>query len=78
MKGTDAVAYETVKAFVEGNFEFGSTNYGLQEGGVGLTFVTHESETTLNPFISQENVDKVKAIADDIISGKIVVEVPAN
>ncbi|NIK74930.1 basic membrane protein A [Paenibacillus castaneae] len=76
LKGTDAVAYETVKSFVEGNFTYGVADYGLKEGGVGLTFVTHDSTSPLSAFIGQENVDKVKAIADDIISGKIKVVNP--
>lgn len=76
LKGTDAVAYETVKSFVEGSFAYGVADYGLKEGGVGLTFVTKDSDTTLSPFIGQENVDKVKAIAEDIKSGKIVVVNP--
>jgi basic membrane protein A len=74
LKGTDAVAYETVKSFVDGSFAFGAADYGLKEGGVGVTFVTHDSESALSPFIGQENVDKVKAIAEDIKSGKIVVQ----
>ncbi len=73
LKGTDAVAYETVKSFVEGSFAFGAADYGLKESGVGVTFVTHESASELSPFIGQENIDKVKAIAEDIKSGKIVV-----
>ncbi|OMF31728.1 BMP family ABC transporter substrate-binding protein [Paenibacillus sp. FSL H8-0548] len=76
LKGTDAVAYETVKSFVEGSFEFGVADYGLKEDGVGLTFVTRDSQSTLSPFIGQENVDTVKAIAEDIKSGKIVVTNP--
>ncbi|MGM0881002.1 MAG: BMP family lipoprotein [Bacillota bacterium] len=76
LKGTDAVAYETVKAFVEGTFEYEAADYGLKEDGVGLTYVTRESKAPLNAFIGQENVDKVKAIAEDIKSGKIVVENP--
>ncbi|OME76659.1 BMP family ABC transporter substrate-binding protein [Paenibacillus sp. FSL A5-0031] len=76
LKGTDAVAYETVKSFVDGSFAFGVADYGLKEDGVGLTFVTRDSKSTLSPFIGQENVDKVKAIAEDIKSGKIVVVNP--
>jgi basic membrane protein A len=76
LKGTDAVAYETVKSFVEGTFAYGVADYGLKEDGVGLTFVTRDSTSTLSPFIGQENVDKVKAIAEDIKSGKIVVVNP--
>jgi basic membrane protein A len=73
LKGTDAVVYETVKDFAEGNFSFDVRDYGLKEGGVGLTHVTHESASPLNAFIGQEIVDKVKAIAEDIIAGKIKV-----
>ncbi|MFC7677860.1 BMP family ABC transporter substrate-binding protein [Paenibacillus sp. GCM10028914] len=73
LKGADTVTYETVKDFNEDKFSFEVLDYGLKEGGVGLTYVTHESETPLNDFIGQENVDKLKAIADDIIAGKIKV-----
>ncbi|WP_422659941.1 BMP family protein [Paenibacillus sp. EC2-1] len=73
LKRTDTVTYETVKDFVEGKYSYEVLDYGLKEGGVGLTYVTHESETPLNDFIGQENVDKLKKIADDIIAGKIKV-----
>ncbi|GGG84072.1 BMP family lipoprotein [Paenibacillus radicis (ex Gao et al. 2016)] len=76
LKGTDTVTYETVKDFVGGNFEFSSVDYGLKEKGVGVTFITNETTSQLSPFIGQETVDKVKAIAEDIISGKIVVQTP--
>jgi basic membrane protein A len=74
LKGTDAVTYETVKDFVnESEFSFDIRDYGLKEGGVGLTYVTHESETPLNAFIGQEIIDKLKVINEDIIAGKITV-----
>ncbi len=74
LKGTDAVTYETVKDFVnESEFAFDIRDYGLKEGGVGLTYVTHESETPLNDFIGQAVIDQLKVIKDDIIAGKIVV-----
>ncbi len=76
LKGTDAVAYETVKDFVNGSFKFGTANYGLKEDGVGLTFVTKDSESKLSPFIGEENITKLKQIKDDIVSGKIVVKNP--
>ena len=76
LKGTDAVAYETVKAYVNGSFEYGSVEYGLAEDGVGLTFVTRDSESELSEFIGQENIDQLKQIKDDIISGKLEVKNP--
>jgi len=76
LKGTDAAAYETVKAFAEGKFEPGVVSYGLQENGVGVTHITHESSTPLHAFVGQEIVDKVKAIKEDIVSGKLQVPDP--
>ncbi len=76
LKGTDAVAYETIKAFAEGTYEPGVVAYGLKEEGVGLTYVTHESKTPLNDFIGQEVIDQVKAIKDDIVSGKLEIPNP--
>ena len=76
IKRTDKVVYDTVKQFVEGTFKTGVFDYGLEEGGVGVVFVTQDSESPLSPFIGQENVDKVKQIRDDIVSGKIKVTNP--
>ncbi|MBO8163482.1 MAG: BMP family protein [Brevibacillus sp.] len=70
LKGTDVAAYETVKDFVNGSFQFGSIDYGLKENGVGLTFVTHESKSPLHPFIGEETIAKLKEIKDEIVSGK--------
>ncbi|WP_274365398.1 BMP family lipoprotein [Paenibacillus thermotolerans] len=76
LKETDTVTYETAKDFAEGKFTYGSVSYGLKENGVGLTFVTADSPSGLSPFIGQENVDKLKAIREDIVSGKIEVKNP--
>ncbi|RED60458.1 BMP family protein [Cohnella lupini] len=78
LKGTDAVAYETVKDFVAGNFTYGVRDYGLKEGGVGLTYVNKEGKSPLSEAIGQENVDKLKKINDDIVAGTVVVELPAQ
>ncbi len=76
LKGTDAVAYETIKAFSEGTYEPGVVAYGLKEEGVGLTYVTHESKTPLSDFVGQEVIDQVKTIKEDIVSGKLEIKNP--
>jgi len=76
LKETDTVVYETVKDFAQGNFTFGTVNYGLKENGVGLTFVTAESPSPLSDAIGQENIEKLKKIRDDIVSGAIKVNNP--
>ena len=76
LKETDTVVYETVKDFVQGNFTFGTVNYGLKENGVGLTFVTAESPSPVHEALGQENVEKLKKIRDDIVSGAITVVNP--
>ncbi|TYP79499.1 BMP family lipoprotein [Paenibacillus methanolicus] len=76
LKETDTVTYETAKDFAAGNFTYGSISYGLKENGVGITFVTAESSSPLSPFVGQENVDKLKKIRDDIVSGAVTVKNP--
>ena len=71
LKGVDAVAYDTVKQFVEGTFEYGAAYYGLADGGVGLTHVTHESVSALNPALTAEDIETLKQIAEDIKNGTI-------
>lgn len=78
LKGTDAAAYETVKAFAKGNFKSGIVEYGLKEKGVGLTYVTHESKTPLNSFVGQEVIDQVKALHEEIVSGNREIKNPLS
>lgn len=78
LKGTDAAAYETVKAFANNNFKSGIVEYGLKEKGVGLTYVTHESKTPLNSFVGQEVIDQVKALHEEIVSGKREIKNPLS
>jgi basic membrane protein A len=78
LKGTDAAAYETVKAFANGNFKSGIVEYGLKEKGVGLTYVTHESKTPLNSFVGQEVIDQVKALHEEIVTGKREIKNPLS
>jgi len=73
LKETDTVVYETVKDFAQGNFTFGTVNYGLKENAVGLTFVTAESPSPIHERLGQENIDKLRKIRDDIVSGAITV-----
>jgi len=71
LKGVDTVAYETVKEFVEGTFEYGPSYYGLAQDGVGLTFVTRDSTSPLSDAIGEENIAKLKEIAEGIKDGSI-------
>jgi basic membrane protein A and related proteins len=78
LKGTDAAAYETVKAFADNNFKSGIVEYGLKEKGVGLTYVTHESKTPLNSFVGQEVIDQVKVLHEEIVTGKREIKNPLS
>lgn len=78
LKGTDAAAYETVKAFANSKFKAGIVEYGLKEKGVGLTYVTHESKTPINSFVGQDVIDKVKALHEEIVSEKREIKNPLS
>lgn len=76
LKGTDTAVAQTVKDFAAGTFAAGTVAYGLKEDGVGVTYVTRETPTPLSPVVGQAVIDKVKAIKDDIVAGKVVVTDP--
>ncbi|RCW71925.1 BMP family lipoprotein [Saliterribacillus persicus] len=76
LKNTDVVAYDFVASFGNGEFETDNQSFGLEEGGVGLTFVTADSESPLNEFIGQDVIDQLIEIKDKIISGEITVDNP--
>lgn len=71
VKLIDNVAYDSIKEFMEGNFQGGTTRVmGLKENGVDMVYNPDDSVTA---FIPQEVRDKIEELRADIISGKIVV-----
>ena len=71
VKLIDNVAYDSIKEFMEGNFQGGTTRVmGLKEEGVDMVYNPDDSVTA---FIPQEVRDQIEAIRADIISGKITV-----
>lgn len=76
LKGTDAAAEHAIEAFSHGQLHAGVVQYGLADGGDGLTFVTKSSPSPLSPAIGQKNIAKLKQIVKWIDSGTIVVKDP--
>jgi basic membrane protein A len=72
VKRTDVGVYEAVKDLAEGAFSGGYRAYGLAENGVGPAFILFDE---LDPpsALPQEVQDQVRAVADQIISGEVVV-----
>lgn len=67
IKRVDVGVYETVKAYVDGTFEGGTTTvYGLEENAVGIP------DTTKN-LVSQDILDLVKEQTEKLQNGEIVV-----
>lgn len=71
VKLIDNVAYDSIKEYMEGNFQGGTTRImGLKENGVAMVYNPDDNVTA---FIPQEVRDQIDALRDDIISGRIVV-----
>jgi basic membrane protein A len=72
VKRTDVGVYEAIKDLAEGTFSGGVKAYGLAENGVGPAFLILDDP---QPAVTlpQEVQDQVKALADQIISGEVVV-----
>jgi len=52
--------------------------WGVAEGTIGAIHVTHETENPRNERLSDEEVATLKQVADDIATGKLVIELPAE
>jgi basic membrane protein A len=69
IKRTDLAVADAVKKFADGSFPAGQTiTYGLKEGGVGLSSMTHTKKD-----VPADLIAKVTQAADDITSGKLKV-----
>lgn len=71
IKRVDEAVFQTLKDLTEGKFSAGNKVYDLKAGGVGLSEMRFTKEK-----IGKENLDKVKAISDQIVKGDI--KVPTN
>ena len=72
VKRTDVGVYQAVCDLAHGSFTGGVTDLGLKEKGNGPAFIVLDNLTPPST-LPQEVQDKVKALADQIVSGKIVV-----
>lgn len=74
LKRVDVAVYDTIKSAVEGAFEAGVKEYGLSNGGIGLTEMVYTKD-----IIGSENIQKLDELKQKIISGEIeVVDAAAN
>jgi basic membrane protein A and related proteins len=62
-KGVDEAVFQTIKDVVDGTFEGGNADYGLDQRGVGLG--------KISPDVPKQLVAKVTAIRQQIVDGKI-------
>jgi basic membrane protein A len=67
IKQVDLAVFETIKAVKDGSFESGLKVLGLAEGGVGFVY-----DERNKPLIPEEAYQKVMALREEIIAGKIV------
>ncbi|MFP3914005.1 MAG: BMP family protein, partial [Actinomycetota bacterium] len=64
LKGLDVAVYDTIDAMVNGNYEGGTQNFGIQEEGVGLG--------PIDDSVDQALVDEVEGLQEQLISGELV------
>lgn len=70
MKRVDVSVFETIKAFVDGQYKGGYKNFGLAEGGVGY------AENDYNKDMIADIKDRLEDLKQKIVAGEI--KVPAS
>jgi basic membrane protein A len=72
VKRTDIGVYEAVRDLAQGTFVGGTQDYGLSENGVGPAFlILDDPQPPVT--LPQDVQDQVRALAEQIVSGEIVV-----
>ena len=69
LKLVDVAVYNLIKEIQEDKFEGKVYEFGIKEGGVGLTDFKYSKDK-----IGEENIKKIDEIKQKIISGEIVVK----
>lgn len=76
VKYTGMVAEQVVKELFEDNIKPGVISLGLADGVVGATYITDDGVNERSEMLTDEMVTQVRGYAEDIKSGKLVLEVP--
>ena len=77
IKDTSVVVEKLVDEYINGKLTMDNEQYGIKEGVIGALYITHDGVNPRNTeVLTDEIVAKVKAAADDIASGKLVLEMP--
>lgn len=77
IKDTSVVIEKVVEEYLAGTLTMAPEQYGIKEGVIGALYVTHDGVNPRNEEVfTDEMVATVKAAADSIAAGEIVLELP--
>lgn len=77
IKDTSVVIEKIVDEYMNGTLTRDNEKYGIKEGVIGALYVTHDGVNPRNSEVfTDEMLDEVKAAAEKIANGKIVLELP--
>lgn len=77
IKDTSVVIDHIVTEYMENTLTMDTVAYGVKEGVIGALYITHEGKNPRNAeVLTDDIVAQVKAAADKISAGEIVLEVP--
>ncbi|MGO1470282.1 MAG: BMP family ABC transporter substrate-binding protein [Tissierella sp.] len=65
------IEYLLEKYFSDEEWSEENEEWGIEEGVIGAVHVTHESENEISDRLSEENIEKLKQVAEDIKSGEL-------
>jgi basic membrane protein A len=77
IKDTSVAIKILAEEFISGKMNMNAVSYGVKEGVIGALYITHDSKNPRNTgVLTDDIVTKVKAAADKIASGEIVLDLP--
>ncbi|MCK0472009.1 BMP family protein [Halalkalibacter sp. APA_J-10(15)] len=76
LKMADEAVYHTLELFLNETFQGKEYTYGLQDEFIGVTHITHPTNTPLNHVINEEILHVLNNFKEQIISKEIVIPNP--
>lgn len=71
IKDTYYTMKNLIDEFYSGSYSKADSTWGIAEGTIGAVYVTHESPNPRSERLTDEEIDKIRAVAEQIGSGEL-------
>ncbi len=71
IKDTYQTVWNILDEYFSGNYSTENAVYGISDGTIGAVYITHDSPNPRSERLTDEEIDKIKAVAEQIRTGEL-------